>query len=531
MLRRRVAARATAASIALAVGNALHAQDGAAGADAVRAAFAQAAATVGSIAYDDALYGRFGGRAQPERQAGAPGLRELAALCARGDRSEDLVPLLADTDAKVRVLALLVLFDRDEPQLLPHFAALRSDKAPAIDAATPNHVALIDGKPSGPRWSSRQTAVGEVAMRAVGLYLDAAGAARGRADEFDAYWQARKDRAWCASWLAVALLRAHGGSSPAPAESAVAVAAVRKRVLALPSPVRELLLLALPAAAVLAEPCDAFATEAERLAAARALGDDGLLAALGGKVPGDDPDLAVVCGDRPSRLGSRGLQRFVLDHATAIFAPSSAEKLLAFEREQRGFDGNAVDVRWVTTAASLQPAHADEWLRAAYDRFAAPSASHARAALLIAMYDLVGEPSARWVADRFWELEEQVFGEPARVEFVRHLSDLGFGDDAAARTRARAALRALVEHRGLAGADGVTLRAIARTVNRWHSPFVIDVHELEELQHPLGLQELFTKDKIAAAAAQHPEETARYLATLQAWRERLAATVSEWAPK
>src|SRR5262245_21551593 len=116
MLRRRVAARATAA-IALVLATAVRTQDAAD--RAVRAAFAQAAASIGSIVYEDAIYGRFSGRTQPERWTAVPGLRELAALAARGDSVAQLLPLLADTDPKVRTLALLVLFDRDEPQLLP----------------------------------------------------------------------------------------------------------------------------------------------------------------------------------------------------------------------------------------------------------------------------------------------------------------------------------------------------------------------------------------------------------------------------
>jgi hypothetical protein len=498
----------------------------------VRAAFAEVAAAVTSIVYDDALGGRFGGRTGPAGADTAPGLRELAALCARADAVDQLLPLLDDTDAKVRTLALLVLFDRDEPRLLPRFAALRSDAAATFDAARLDGVTFIDGKPSGPPYSRSPATVGDVAKRAVGMYLDALRAAVGGPEDFETYWQVRKDRSWCASWLAVALLRAHGGISPTHVESAAAIGAVRARVLALPAPARQLLLLALPTAGGLDEQCDMFATEQERLAAAREIGDEGLLAVLGGKVPGDDADLAAVCADG-ARRGGRGLRCFVLDHASEVFAPSSAPQLLAFGRgpRKRGFDPLAVEVRWSIAAASLQPEHAAEWLRAAWDRFAAPSDTLSRAALLVAMHDLVGEPLAAWVVDRFWELEEHHSGSPSRIEFVRHLGDIGAGDDELRRTRARRAMQALLAHRGFADADGSTMMAIAYTLNRWRVTAVIPAHEIAALQHPLSMQALQTKEGVAGAAASHPEATARYLATLQSWRERMAASVDSWAPK
>lgn len=492
----------------------------------VRDAFARAS-WIEAIHYSDVVYGRFGASWPNAGWRDKPGLVPLAELCARRDGTAELLPLLADADPRVRTLALLVLFDRQEPRALPRLAALCTDGSAAIPDAQANHVFEL----TQPRWSVRATTVGAVASLCVGMYLEAAGVRLTApvGELFAGYWDAREDREHCAGWLAVALLRAHGGVVPVHEGGAERIRAVRKRVLALRSPERELLLIALPRASGIEGSLDAFATGAERLAAARALSDDGLLAALGGAFGADDPDLPSVCGLQPSRFGGRGLQAFVLAHARAIFAPSSAPKLLAFERSlrERGFDAAAIDVGWVTAAASLQPEHAEEWLRAAWDRFTAPFDTQSRALILVAMYDCAGAAAEPWIADRFWELEEAVFSHPPRAEFVRHLREAGAAEDGAARSRARRTMRALVEHAGFAGCDPLTLIAIARTANHWNGGFVVDERELSALQHPLGLHSLLTRAKMERAKAQYPGETGRCLETMAAWRGRIAGALAE----
>ena len=102
-------ARGCAMWIAALVGNGVvTAQVGA----EVQKAFADAAAAIASLDYGSAIYGRFGSR-WPYGGA-SPGLAPLDVLVGRRDPDADLLHLLGDADAKVRTLAMLVLFDRGE---------------------------------------------------------------------------------------------------------------------------------------------------------------------------------------------------------------------------------------------------------------------------------------------------------------------------------------------------------------------------------------------------------------------------------
>src|SRR5687768_11714532 len=91
-----------------------------------RDACERAAAQLEGIDYGDVYYGRYGGHWR------APDLEAFTALCRRADPVESVVPLLAHADGRVRTLAMLVLFDREDPKLLPHIAALTGDKAQGI---------------------------------------------------------------------------------------------------------------------------------------------------------------------------------------------------------------------------------------------------------------------------------------------------------------------------------------------------------------------------------------------------------------
>ncbi|MEZ5330234.1 MAG: hypothetical protein R3F19_34740 [Verrucomicrobiales bacterium] len=124
--------------------------------------------------------------------------------------------LLEHEDPKVRTLAAVAIFDREDPKLLPELRSLASDHAPTFDG----HPKLRETYPpfSGRGPPQKEQTVGMIVSRMLNKYLQAAGYQYGiHAPEgqrgFDHYWKYRKNRSHCASWYAVKLSRACGGSS------------------------------------------------------------------------------------------------------------------------------------------------------------------------------------------------------------------------------------------------------------------------------------------------------------------------------
>ena len=122
-----------------------------------------------------------------------------------------LLSLLGHTDPKVRTLAAVALFDREDPSLLPALVKLATDTARTFDGYP--ILSAVDLS-RGNRPPPKQT-VGEVVRKMVCFYLNASGLFQsGTEKEFAEYWNARKDRSYCAGWLEVKLARASHGTSP-----------------------------------------------------------------------------------------------------------------------------------------------------------------------------------------------------------------------------------------------------------------------------------------------------------------------------
>jgi hypothetical protein len=492
-------------------------------AQATAAEVRAAAATIESIDYGEVAYGRFGAVLEGGRQQ--PGLAAFAELAARPPSLDELDALLRDADAKVRTLAALLLFDREQKELLPRLAALAGDAARTFPEAQRNAVALIDGRrvPASP-WSERPATVGAVVQQLLAFAYAFAGP-RVDPDPVKALTAFRERHCGPganAVWLALRLTRAHGGITPVRPPWHERVARVRAAVDALPSPDRELLTIGLPELTM--HPTDSFATEAERIAAARKLGDEVLLLCLAGEFPSKDTGLhALFCKDGVFGTHS-GLHRFVLDPRHAIFGPGAAKRLLELEAEQRrrseGTTG-FVDAGWAATAASLQPQHATAWLRAALERFAKPHELQQRAQLLAALAAYGDDASEATVVERFWHDDfVAMLGTYGRQLVLQALAGVP-------RTKALRVVRALLAAPAATDIDPLTAAELDQAAGALLGARPVGEDAVRQVWHPLGLQRLLTKGQREQARAQHPVETERALAAARSWRDTIAKALRE----
>src|SRR5690606_13509949 len=137
---------------------------------------------------------------------------------------------------KVRSLAVVALFDTEDPRILPDLVALADDEALTFPRPQQYAALSLPPKPSPPLLP--QT-VGEIASDAVDFYLKAAGYGYGidgsrNNPGFEHYWKLRRDRDWCTSWFAVRFRRAARGNAPLPTDRAERVREVRRQIDELP---------------------------------------------------------------------------------------------------------------------------------------------------------------------------------------------------------------------------------------------------------------------------------------------------------
>jgi hypothetical protein len=132
--------------------------------------------------------------------------RLLIDLRAWAKHAEAVRWLISHADAKVRTLALGVLFVHEDPQDLPLIASLADDKTPTILDIhdSPNSQAGV--RPL--REIEKPQTVGDVAESMLVFYLQAARLERG--SRFADYWLPRQGRKTCASWFLVRFRRPRG---------------------------------------------------------------------------------------------------------------------------------------------------------------------------------------------------------------------------------------------------------------------------------------------------------------------------------
>ncbi|HWB61525.1 MAG TPA: HEAT repeat domain-containing protein, partial [Chthoniobacteraceae bacterium] len=310
---------------------------------------------------------------------------------------EELLPLLKHDDPKVRTLAiaaLIALPSLDEPKVLPAIAGLLSD-----DAHTFNREgSMPQSGHVGP--SLTDVSVANNAGTALAQYLSFAPEPAGRQvfpERWKTYWDARKGRAWCASWFAVRLRRisfAPVVEDQLSEESRIVLAerdarlhAIRADLDKVPEPERTWTALWLneQAGAVLY-------TDAELLDMCRKFGPDAWMNAFEAqRIPGDDPDLQFF-GESGSFAQC---VRPVLDNASQLLRPGDAAALAAI-----GAKSNSP--LWVIAAARLQPEKAGDILRAAYPQFHENGDDQQR--ILLALWESGGAAQAPFIVDRFYDM-------------------------------------------------------------------------------------------------------------------------------
>ena len=325
------------------------------------------AGDVSILSPNEFLYG-FRGRPSWMPREAQPALARLAnAMEGRPWTSSEVLPLLDHTDPNVRTLALIAAYYADDPQLLPHIAALVDDPAQTFPAAQPHAAPMGWNIPT----VLKSQTVGEFATAIVNVYLESGGfhygpgGLRGQPG-FREYWKARASRASTAGWWYVRLGRAGGRSSPTMAERRPALRALRARIDRLDEPERTYVLLWLHGE----NGAEVVVSDEDLLASLRRLGRGSLLALLQRNIRSDDPDLQP----RPANnFRYAQMCRFVLTHAGSLLRPEDAPTLLAQEAYERdhqkhGITDPMITPWWAIAAADLNPAAASSMLRAAYER-------------------------------------------------------------------------------------------------------------------------------------------------------------------
>jgi hypothetical protein len=500
----------------------------------VREAFEVTAAGLSVLDYGDVAYGRVGPGGEALAPSSVPASEVLSALLGRDDPLDEVLVLLGHDDPRVRMLALVELFDREDPRLLPHLVGRVDDEGAAIPQAARFSSAMIpdgDGLRRVPEHAPppEPRTVGQVARQLVGFYMERAGfyyGLEGYRDHpgWETYWAERSKREVCASWLLVRHERAHGGVSPLADAAGPRLRGVRALVDALPTGDRELVLLWLPAKD------GAFSTPVERMDAARTLGRARLRAILRREPPTDDPDLVPRTDANAGRYPLEGVVRFVLEHAGELLAPEDLPLLLELEaaEEARAAAGDAWPMRtslWRVAAAELDRENARAHLEqawAAYQEGDGPEAVLDRMAILDTAWSLLGEQVDDWVAERFWaETQRARYWPYGLTQLVDTLADEGSKDG-------RRKLAVLLRHPGFESCDWILLEHLARRIDSWTDPDVVGEDELRQARHPFAAQSLATAEGRARAAEQYPDQTRALLDRLAGWRLAIRASMPRW---
>lgn len=478
-------------------------------ADATQTAFEHMAARLPYLALSCVLYDRdehlFVAANDRDR------VEHFAILTEATDRAhprESLVRLLKHSDPKVRTLAAVALFDREDPFVLPAFAELSDDRAPTFDGHPDISREWLRYTGIGP--PARSQTVGDVAAGMVRFYLDS-GYADGEAHDpvagrFQEYWEDRKHRSFCTSWFCVQLARAVGRGSSVEADVASSVRGLRERIDALPPDDRAWVLLRLHGEMG----GDVLVSENDLIEACKELGPGKLLLMLEGRIPSDDPDL------RPRMPGSwpyQGMVLFVLNHAEALLRPEDGAALLACEAGNRAPD-------WALAASDLDPGNASSILHAAFDRFQGEFDADEQSRICAALWRHGGAAELEFVVDWFYapkpERATLLLGEASFVRLI------GPGADA------RTPVARIVMDDRFEAVKWSALEELVRWVNGWVLRPVVAPDEIEGIRYPMTAQQFESTQ--AKAEEQYPNETAELRRTLQDWRDRLRASVPDWSP-
>jgi len=423
--------------------------------------------------------------------------------------------LLRHDDPKVRTLAAVALFDREDPSVLPALVPLCGDEAATFVSHPEISRQWLSGAGFGPP-PLNQT-VGDIARAMVAMYMNESGFHYGVAHRsepgFAAYWEVRQHRTHCAGWFGVQLARASHGIYPTQESAVEGIRGVRERIDQLPSDDRAWVLLYL----IGRSGSNALATEEELIEMCRQLGTERLLLMLQNRIPSDDPDLQAR--GRNAEPYSR-MALFILAHADKIFGPEESDTLLTYElwhrdHEEHGIVAPLITTSWAIAATKLQPERASPLLRAAMERFQGERESAHRRNICLAMWQLRGVAEIEFITDWFYAEA------PVRSTFLHPKA--GFIELIGGEPDGRVLLAQLIADPRLSELDWQTLQQMVRVVNRWIDTPIVSEEEIRSASHPLFHGHFHWVQE--EAELRYPEETAAFRAHLSEWRKRLRASI------
>jgi hypothetical protein len=309
-------------------------------------------------------------------------LSTLAEFTSRNDKVEDLIPLLHQSNPRLRVLAIIALYLKGADHALPEINRMVDDPQAAFPNPPYDRRALRFSGIGPPRES--QT-VGEVANGVLRVYYDAAGFNyHMHADPFADYWESRKGRTNCAGWFLVRLCRANQHTSPMPDGSLPRIERLRGEIDQIPIEQRRWILLRLAEYECNAYDRPYIVSDGELSRLCHDIGSETMRSML--YLGRGDPPRANVPDDPDLDLNS--LRWFVYDHAKDLLGEKDADGVLAA--------GNAI------AAAELRPAMASQWLREELERQSGEFNGWERAKVLAALWRITGIADADFIIDHYF---------------------------------------------------------------------------------------------------------------------------------
>jgi hypothetical protein len=449
-------------------------------------------------------FGRIESRAKEEKNSKAYSA-VMEKLTSPYWKAEDVRPHLKHQDAKVRVLAAAVLFDMEDPKELPHIATLWDDKAPAFPGG-PGYF----HQPGGLNFPAKEPkddlgkaeTVSDIVQTLLKFPMEVQ---YNRYENFDAYWQSRKNLPHFAGWYLFRLKRATQGVQPLQRGTEVKLARLLRDVQALPVGYRDWIFLMIANCFDQSGDAhkDGFTREYLILQAGNRLGRAKLLDALQGKLPPGDPDFQG--GHKPTFL------RVLLHRPTVFFAKEDAVLIESLGKTQ----GDAPI--YPIAAAKLDPARAETILKTAIERFTQKKATGwDTASLAAALFEHDPAKHEKYLLDWFYKydpLTDRGSAPSAQQSFIREVGKHFAG---------RRFFTAMVEHAEFDTLTWQGLEELVEVVNDWQPKPIIDNRGKLKAMHPRG--QLHYLDNFDANAPEGRE----LLRVLAEWRRLIREAKPGW---
>ena len=480
----------------------------------VRSAFERLASQIVVLGPDQFIYGFRENRQIPPKEF-VP-VREFTQFLEDGNWTKsDFLPLLKHKDARVRTLALIALYNLDDPQVLPDIFPLVSDQASTFVAMLSFAYPSFTEAKITAETTTKQT-VGTIASAIIDTYMKSGGfnygplGLRGQPG-FQEYWKLHADRSTSAGWWSVRLARAGHAISPTQRDRFTPIRRLRTQINQLPEPDRTWTLLRLNDDTG----SDVLVPHEELVLLLKDRGPDSLMDLLKRNIRSSDPDLQP----RHSPYGRMCI--FILQNSAALLRPSDAKDLLDQETRERdsqkhGITDPLISPWWGIAAAQLNSAETVSILKRAYEQFQGQYDGPAQLELAYALWRLSGESQAPLVADWIYgELARHMGSEPNMLEEM--LRTNGRRNETLART--------LIEDGRFDQLNWKSLEVLAKEINLWTGKEVVPATEMESAWSPLGF-DFFMSEK-AKALEQFPKEIGELTATLSRWRAALRASLTK----